>query len=203
MGRWSYSNRQEADGLKQINIFFFKKHGYLSSGWRSGTVTWSRNGEQIGNINVQSSLDDQEQYIKLIYTRTDRQTEEKKDFDYKVSLETTPCHFGGKRYWFICPWYANGVYCGRRVGVLYLGGDYFACRHCYNLTYNSRNLSGFFKAAGQVVSAPDLDRLMEEAKTEYYKGKMTRRYKRYLKKEERCLFQLQVITKGLYKTRSK
>lgn len=29
--------------------------------------------------------------------------------------------------------------CGRRVRKLYLGpgGTYFACRHCYNLTYES------------------------------------------------------------------
>lgn len=193
MGRWSYSSRQEADGLKQVNVSFLKKHGYFNRGWESGTLTWSWNGEQTGNISIQSSLDDHEQYVRFIYTRTDRHTEEKKDFDYKIPLTTTPCYFGGKRYWFVCPWYANGVYCGRRVGMLYLGGDYFACRHCYNLTYNSRNLSGFSKIAGQVISFPELEELEARVKCKYYAGKITRRYKRYLKKQRKALFQLQVI----------
>jgi hypothetical protein len=30
------------------------------------------------------------------------------------------------------------VGCGRRVAVLYMGGEYFACRHCYNLAYKSQ-----------------------------------------------------------------
>ncbi len=35
------------------------------------------------------------------------------------------------------------VWCGRRVGVQYLGaGEYFGCRHCYNLTYTSSKESG-------------------------------------------------------------
>lgn len=193
MGRWSYSGRQEADSLKQVRSAFLKKHGYFSSDWKYGKLTWSWNGEPAGNISIQSFLSDYEQYIKLIYTRTDRDTQEKKDFDYKIPLNTTPCYFGGKRYWFICPWFANGVYCGRRVGVLYLRGDYFACRHCYNLTYNSRNLSGYAKVAGQVISFPELDELEAGVTTKFYARKMTRRYKKYLKKRDKSLFQLKVM----------
>ena len=48
MGRWSYSNRQEAGGLKQIRVSFLKKYGYLNRGLM-GTMTWSRNGEETGN----------------------------------------------------------------------------------------------------------------------------------------------------------
>lgn len=70
-------------------------------------------------------------------------TGEKTDLDYKIQLATTPCHFGGVRYWFICPLAKNGRYCGRRTGTLYLasGGKYFGCRDCYNLSYESRNES--------------------------------------------------------------
>jgi hypothetical protein len=54
--------------------------------------------------------------------------------DYPVRLETTHCHYGGVRYWFICP--ADG--CGRRVAILYSADKYFACRHCYQLAYQSQ-----------------------------------------------------------------
>lgn len=77
--------------------------------------------------------------------------------------------------------------------MLYLGGDYFACRHCYNLTYDSRNLSGYAKVAGQVISFPELDELEARAKTKFYAGKMTRKYRQYLKKAEKANFQLRVM----------
>ncbi len=52
------------------------------------------------------------------------------------------CNYGGKRPWFICPGY-NGRSCGRRVAILYCNGLYFRCRHCFDLTYQSRNESRF------------------------------------------------------------
>lgn len=197
MGRWSYSSRQETDGLKQVNVSFLRRYGYLKPGFRAGSINWSIRGEPNGNISIQSSIDQNEQYVRFIYTRTDRFTEEKKDFDYRIRLTTTTCYFGGKRYWFICPCFANGRYCGRRVGVLYLGGDYFACRHCYNLTYNSRNLSGFSKMAGQVISFPELEKLETEITRRHYAGKITRRYKRLLDKYEKSERQMMIVARGL------
>ncbi len=179
MSRWS--SKEEADSLKQVSVYFLKKHGYFSSGI-SGTMTWSRNGEKTGSTGIQSNIDDSEQYIRFTYTQTDRDTGEKQDFDYKVPLITTPCHFGGFRYWFQCPWYANGVYCGRRVGVLYLGGKHFACRHCYNLTYESQKLSGIWKTFGNVTSAPELDEMEAKLKRKWYAGKMRKNIESSLKK---------------------
>ena len=189
MGRYYWSKKEEADHLKSVNISFLNKHAYLKMGWRSGDITWSRNGEKTGSISIQSSIAEDEQYIKFIYTKTDSNTREKKDFNYKIPLTTTPCFFGGKRYWFTCPWYANGVYCGRRVGVLYLGNDYFACRHCNNLTYNSRNLGGISKVGGRVISEPELEELRQQVSTKYYAGKITKRYAQYLKKQDKSRFQ--------------
>ncbi len=56
-----------------------------------------------------------------------------------IRLETTPLHFGGHRWWGICPLVVNNVPCNRRVGKLYLppGDRYFGCRHCHRLTYRS------------------------------------------------------------------
>ena len=189
--------KEEADGLKKVSVQFLKKHGYFNSGWRSGTLNFSRNGFPTGNVGIQIFIDECEKYIKFIYTQTDNSTGEKKDFDYKVPLVTTPCYFGGKRYWFRCSASRAGVYCGRRIGTLYKDGDYFACRYCYDLTYSSRKLSGIFKSAGQVISAPELDELKEQVKREYYAGKITKKYSRFLKKERKFMFQLQVISKGL------
>jgi hypothetical protein len=62
---------------------------------------------------------------------------EVKDTGQRLPITWTACHFGGRRPWFICSARVNGRYCGRRVAVLYLGGEVFACRKCCGLAYES------------------------------------------------------------------
>jgi hypothetical protein len=52
----------------------------------------------------------------------------------RVWLEWTPCHFGGKRPWFLCPG------CERRVAKLCIATE-FRCRHCLELAYESQHQS--------------------------------------------------------------
>lgn len=60
--------------------------------------------------------------------------------DTVYPMIATDPHFGGVRWWFVCPLIVNGQACRRRVGKLYLPprGKYFGCRHCYGLSYRSR-----------------------------------------------------------------
>ena len=53
---------------------------------------------------------------------------------------------GGRRPWFRCEAYPNGKYCGRRVAILYSGGEHFACRHCFRLAYESQNETPYLRA---------------------------------------------------------
>ena len=59
-----------------------------------------------------------------------------------VPLTWTACNFGGQRPWLICP----GPGCGQRVAILYGPGRYFLCRHCYDLTYQSRRDDKTYRA---------------------------------------------------------
>lgn len=190
--------KQEADSLKKINIYWLRQQGLLQEDcWLSRTITWAN--DFTGNkssIDIYTSLTSDGDYIQLKYTQTDSDGK-KRDFDYKVYLESTACHYGGYRYWFICPLIANGKYCGRRAATLYKAGDYFGCLSCYDLTYNSRNLSGVFKAAGQVVSIPELEKLEKGLKRKSYSGKLTRKYKNFLKKNEKSMRQLEIVARGL------
>lgn len=137
MGRWSYSSRGTTGESKSISVSFLNKHHYFNNGFRKGGLTWSRGETQTGSVGFEVSTLPEDAYIRFQYTRTDGETQEKNDFDYKVRLVSTPCHFGGQRWWFICPLTTNNRPCNRRVGVLYLTGKYFGCRDCYNLTYES------------------------------------------------------------------
>lgn len=51
---------------------------------------------------------------------------------YLVNVVTTPCNYGGKRYWFNCP------KCFKRVAKLYLRNSMFFCRTCHQLNYISQ-----------------------------------------------------------------
>ena len=179
--------RQQAENSNALNIFWLKKQGYFPQGLgiRSGTVSWthgwSGNKSSIGIFVVVGR--ESENYIRLEYTHTDRYTEEKSRMDYKVNLLTTPCRFGGARYWFECPLIKNGKYCGRRVGVLYLCGKYYGCRHCCNIGYQAQLEGGKWRTGS--VCEPDVEKAWNEIKRQYYAGKPTRRYKRYMHLREK------------------
>jgi hypothetical protein len=64
--------------------------------------------------------------------------------DYRVRLVTSTPHYGGLRWWFICPLVRNDGRPPRRVAKLYVpsGGKYFGSREGYGLTYTSCQESG-------------------------------------------------------------
>jgi ribosomal protein L24E len=73
--------------------------------------------------------------VTLSWQRDDRQ------WSQTVQLTWSPGQYGGRRAWLVCP------KCGRRVGKLYLPTllfrddervNRFACRKCYDLTYEQR-----------------------------------------------------------------
>jgi hypothetical protein len=106
--------------------------------WKAWRVT-------AGSIGLQVLMLENDEHVRLQYAQIDNNTGKKSEFDYKVRLVSTPCFYGGLRWWFICPLIANGQACKRRVEVLYLGGgEYFGCRHCCNLTYDCQKESGKF-----------------------------------------------------------
>lgn len=184
MERHCYWGKEEADSLKKISISFLNQNKYFETAWYSGDISWSRNGEKTGSITVEYKVDRTEYYLRFIYTQTDNNTGEKKDFNYKVRLDATPCHFGGLRYWFICPLTVHGKPCNRRVGVLYKNGDYFGCRHCHDLTYRSRNENHRFRY-NPMFNILDYDQKIHEleskSKRRFYAGKLTKTSQKIVK----------------------
>lgn len=175
-----------AEQSNAFSIFWLKKQGHLQKdfSYSSGTIRWTMNGEERSSIGFSISRDNwntpqEETYIRLNYTHTSNSTEQKESMNYRIELESTPCKYGGKRYWFICPLTKNGKYCGRRVGVLYSIGKWFGCRHCGDIAYQTQMEGGKYRWGG--VSAPDVDKAQEQVKRMYYRGKPTRKYRRFLK----------------------
>jgi hypothetical protein len=142
----------------------------MLTGHSAVEITWVRSGSgKESTVSVIVDITD-DPHITLIYTVTDREGN-KTDYDYEVSLLTTPCNFGGVRYWFACP------VCHERVGVLYLapGNIYFVCRHCNNITYRSRNRCTM-EAFGH--NSRQIDKLRSEIKRWTWRGQPTRKVRR-------------------------
>ena len=180
MGRYYWDKKDTIEDCTQLSIFKLKEFGLLAGNCAT-TLTWTRKSSGHKNsVGIYVNTIDEPINIKLNYTITDRDSGGKTDYDYKITLANTPCHFGGVRYWFICPLSLNGVYCGRRVGTLYLapGGKFFGCRHCYNLSYESRNeprLARFGGIGYPLKVESQLEKLYSQIKRWTYKGKPTRK----------------------------
>lgn len=133
-GRWgSHRKKTQVEHCRRFSVGDLIKaiRQVEGGGSRSGgTIAWLRSTANINfMVRKEHGL-----LVELSYTLTpaDREPE---DIRYIVRLTSTPLPWGGLRYWFTCP----NTTCGQRVRMLYLppGGKYFACRHCYNLTYKS------------------------------------------------------------------
>jgi hypothetical protein len=133
--RWQPFANDTTDDYRALDVRRWKRDGLLTPG-RSFGWHWLRDEETTASIQVRVEAD------RVILTYRSRSgSEDWEDQDYPVSLEWTPCHFGGERPWFRCP----AIGCGRRVAILY-GGRIFACRHCYQLAYPSQREAGYDRA---------------------------------------------------------
>ncbi|PIY79351.1 MAG: hypothetical protein COY81_02980 [Candidatus Pacebacteria bacterium CG_4_10_14_0_8_um_filter_43_12] len=104
---------------------------------------------------------------------------------YFVNTITTRCYFGGTRPWFEC------ILCGKQAENLYLnenGTDLF-CRKCSNLRYRSQAVGG---SSRLLLRAFDADERAEavfnglQRVKILYKGKPTRRFKRFLRYRQKA-----------------
>jgi len=103
------------------------------------TSTWKSGDEVVSSIAYKLIEDlDGPAALRLIYHRRNRSDDSEK-FDYPVSIESTPCNYGGVRLWFICPLQARQN-CVHRCRVIYITpyNDHFGCRECSELTYECR-----------------------------------------------------------------
>lgn len=179
--------KKEAEKLLRLSISFLRKNGYLGY-WKTGTIKWTRYGtEAVIGITTQILTDSP--YMRLTYAITG-QDGIKKNFDYNVMLTSTPCNFGEKRFWFVCPLTIDGKPCNKRIGVIYKGNDYFGCRNCFNLTYKSKNMnrhSGIFPAISFVDNYQKLMALKENMKRSYYNGLPTKKERKLLLLYRKCL----------------
>lgn len=123
--------RPTVDSSFRIDLTWMLRTGRAREGsWLSGSLSWSRGGEEVGSIGYQAIMHQPgDERLELSYKRGSG--EDREQVRQTVRLCHTVPHYGGRRWWMICP------YRYIRVGKLYMppGGDRFASRQAWRLGY--------------------------------------------------------------------
>lgn len=160
------------DNCKQLSIFDLKRWEYLTPNqYRTGIVSWNRNGTKTGNISIRVITESESGTIELDYKCNET------PIKYKVNLTSTPSNLGkGVVWYFICP------HTGKRCRKLYLADTYFyhrtAFRGCmYEKQTYSHKTRNLFKTFGKVFETEQLyEQLYKKHFKRQYAGKPTKKY---------------------------
>jgi hypothetical protein len=165
-GRRLYPAKTTVEDCKSLDANDFARWGSFKPGhWYSGTVHWTRNGNETGSCGYYTRIDEHGAFIRISYSYKGVQHP-----DIKVNLSPYTPGFGGSRYSFVCP------VCCQRKRTLHIMRGKIACRLCHNLTYRSCNeyhhFDGLYKIMAVNLKAPwkvvkgHMDMMMKAAKKE-------------------------------------
>lgn len=131
--RWAgYTKRRAVEECRLLDVRHLKREGLLEDGqtW-VGSWGWTDRDGSKATIGLQASSS----WVRLTYALRIAGGEPE-----QVSYEA-PVSWSGPRPFFLCPG-PQGRDCGRRVEKLYLPlrgpTGRFLCRHCWGLSYESR-----------------------------------------------------------------
>ena len=166
----------------QISISKLKEWEYLNPEQiKSGTITWSRNGNQTGSISIKVNTHSEQPYIELDYKYRDEPR------NYKVYLTSTPSNLNkGEIWYFICP------QTKKRCRKLYSIGGYFLHREAFNgCMYETQTQSKKYrqldKTLGAYIKSDNLySELYKKNFKKTYAGKPTKKYLRIMEQIQKA-----------------
>jgi len=166
----------------QISISKLKEWEYLNPEQiKSGTLTWSRNGNKTGSISIRVNTHSEQPYIELDYKYRDEPR------NYKVSLVSMPSNLGkGLIWYFLCP------ETNKRCRKLYSIGGYFLHREAFNACmYETQTQSKKYrqldKTLGAYFKTDDLySQLYQKHFKKTYAGKPTKKYLRIMEQIQKA-----------------
>lgn len=166
----------------QISISKLKEWEYLNSEQlKSGTLTWSRNGNKTGSISIKVNTHSEQPYIELDYKYRDEPR------NYKVRLVSMPSNLGkGLIWYFLCP------ETNKRCRKLYSIGGYFLHREAFNgCMYETQTQSKKYrqldKTFGAYFKTDDLySQLYQKHFKKTYAGKPTKKYLRIMEQIQKA-----------------
>jgi hypothetical protein len=132
-GQWyRWNTKSTVEGYRSLDVRQWHREGLLRPMLRCVVAWRNQEGKETASLGVTTVQDG----VELSYRYNgDPQR-------YRVPLTWTPCPYGGRRPWFVCP----NVSCRRRVAKLYLPGPACRCRQCAGLIYPSQQEDRAYRA---------------------------------------------------------
>ena len=170
------------DEVKTVSISFLTKHRYLKPNkWKSGTITWSSNGNKTGSISIQVNTLSESPYLLLDYKCNEI------PINYRVKLVSAPSNLGKGIVWFfVCP------HTCKRCRKLYLAHTYFyhrsAFKGCmYEKQTKSKKSRYLDKTLGAYYRTEKLfEQLYKKHFKKRYAGKPTKKFLKLTKQIQRA-----------------
>lgn len=140
--RWQgHEKKTTVEECLNLPIRFFTSRDLIQEGTQKrGLFKWKdpRSGERVASVTYEVDYQNRNPVLWLFFACR-LEGNEVKGYE-RIELESTSPHYGGNRWWMLCPSPRDEVECnGNRCGKLYLppGAVFFACRECHDLTYES------------------------------------------------------------------
>lgn len=170
------------DECKTVSISDLKRFDYLKPNQhKSGTITWSTNGDKTGSISVAVNTNTLTPYLELDYKCNEA------PIKYRVQLVSAPSNLGkGVVWFFICP------RSGKRCRKLYLADTYFyhrsAFRGCmYEKQTQSKKNRQVNKTLDNYFKRDQLfEQLYKKHLKKQYAGKPTKKYLKLTRQIQRA-----------------
>ena len=165
------------DEVQSLSIKDLNKLSYLKLGsTRSGTITWSCQGEQTASIGIKVDMRDF-YYVEFDYKCNGS------EYNYHVQLVSLPSNLGfGEVWYFLCR------FTGKRCRKLHLISERFMHRSAlpsgmYSKQTRSKQWRNMDKIFGNYFDNDELYReLYSKNFKKFYKGKPTKRYMKLMNK---------------------
>ena len=191
--------RPTADAAYKIDLAWMLRTGRAQDGSHiEGALHWSCKGKPSGWVRYETIMDEPgQERLELTYTLSSGDEDEK--VRQIIRLCHTVPHYGGKRWWMICP------FKGIRVGKLYMPsrGGHFASRQMWQLSYQvqkvphrERPMERLFALQHKLGGTAGVGNMLNRPK-----GMWGRTYQRHLERscelEYQCEAQMMIVMKRL------
>ncbi len=135
-GRPAY--RPAAGSYRRLDVRKMVRTSCIKPGNRFGWEWRNDEGDQVASVGCAVNGDVSRLTVSYRWRRYG--TSEREEVNLPVRLATTPCNYGGVRWWFRCPC------CNRRVAVLFIMGVMLRCVTCGRVSYASQRVDATSRA---------------------------------------------------------
>ena len=187
-GSGRHAGKVLADNCLALDLGMMIRTGLAVPGQdTTGTLHWSCRGEPFGSLAYTAEMADRARACLILsFTRTVDGQQNR--YRQVVRLDSTRPHFGGERWWMLCP------YSGRRVRMLYKPPHHatFAARQYWNLAYRSqreakdqRPYERLFRLQRKMSSVQGYEAGLKRPKGMWHSN-FARHWRHYLALEDAC-----------------